>query len=55
MPQGSSSSDLCVADCAVTIRGILLSAGRHPPWHLPAANVLRPYQAHAISHTSCYV
>ena len=28
-------------------------AGRHPPWQLPAANVLRTSQKHAISLTSC--
>ena len=31
----------------------LYCAGRHPPRHLPAANVLRPYHIHALSHTSC--
>ena len=28
-------------------------AGRHPHQHFPAANVLRPYQMHALSHTYC--
>ena len=28
-------------------------AGRHPPWHLPAANVLRPNHIHGTSHMYC--
>ena len=28
-------------------------AGRHPPRHLPAANVLRPNHLHAILLVSC--
>ena len=28
-------------------------AGRHPPRHLPAANVLRPNHIHAVSHITC--
>ena len=30
-------------------------AGRHPPWHLPAANVLRPNHIHAIMQYLTYI
>ena len=28
-------------------------AGRHPPRHFPAANVIRPNHIHAVYHQGC--